>query len=150
MFDFKRNIYEAKMEDVYESPITVVQEQLMPQITHDIDRDVMKVLYSYDIHVDKEELLKALKYDRQQYEKGYADGKRASKWIPCSERLPNPKGNEEFVRVEVTIQGKEKNVNMPAFYYYRIHKFFPWNIGGSPLKNVIAWMPLPEAYKGEV
>lgn len=72
---------------------------------------------------------------------------KVGEWIPCSERLPNPKGNEEFVRVEVTIQGKEKNVNMPAFYYYRIHKFFPWNIGGSPLKNVIAWMPLPEPYK---
>lgn len=26
------------------------------------------------IYVDKEELIKALRYDRQQYDKGYADG----------------------------------------------------------------------------
>lgn len=89
----------------------------------------------------------AMCIDVAQRLKELSEQTNTKKWIPCSERLPNPKGNEEFVRVEVTIQGKEKNVNMPAFYYYRIHKFFPWNIGGSPLKNVIAWMPLPEPYK---
>ena len=34
----------------------------------------MKVVLSYGIEVDKDELIKTLAYDREQYEKGYADG----------------------------------------------------------------------------
>lgn len=51
-------------------------------------------------NIDKEELIKALAYDRNQYEKGYQDGKAEAKlgtgWISVNERLP-----EEDVRVLV-------------------------------------------------
>lgn len=36
--------------------------------------DCLKVVHSYGFQVDKEELTKALKYDRGQYEKGYKEG----------------------------------------------------------------------------
>ena len=35
---------------------------------------VLKTLYDMDIIVDKDELMKALEYDRDQYNKGYEDG----------------------------------------------------------------------------
>jgi len=41
-----------------------------------LDNDCLKAVQEYGITVDKEELIKALQYDRGQYEKGYADGKR--------------------------------------------------------------------------
>ena len=55
----------------WESPIDVIYKQQVEELEGNIVRGVL----SYDINVNKEELLKALQYDRQQYEKGYADAK---------------------------------------------------------------------------
>lgn len=45
---------------------------------------IMKCVQKIGVSCDKEELIKALKYDRNQYEVGYADGKadavRHGKW----------------------------------------------------------------------
>jgi hypothetical protein len=56
---------------MYRSPIEIIYGQMETQKEGDILRAVQK----YGINVDKEELLRALQYDRNQYEKGYADGK---------------------------------------------------------------------------
>lgn len=56
---------------MYEPLIKVIQGQMQMKMENDIFRTVQ----SYGIEVDKEELLRALKYDRQQYDAGYADGK---------------------------------------------------------------------------
>lgn len=53
----------------YESPIKVVMGQLETNIEDEIFSAVRKV----GVYVDKEELLRALKYDRDQYWKGYHD-----------------------------------------------------------------------------
>ena len=61
------------MDDIfekYESPIKLIQRQLDTQITE----DVLKAVYEVGISVDKEELIKALKYDRDSYAKGYHAG----------------------------------------------------------------------------
>ena len=55
---------------MYESPINVIISKLCTQL----ESDCMKSVQSYGFDVDKEELAKALNYDRNQYEKGYADG----------------------------------------------------------------------------
>lgn len=41
------------------------------------DNVLLKGIIDLGIKVDKEELLKALKYDRDQYNKGYEDGYKA-------------------------------------------------------------------------
>lgn len=56
----------------YESPIKIIQDKINVQL----EDDIYKVVQSYDIKVDKNELIKALNNDRQQYEKGYKDGIR--------------------------------------------------------------------------
>ena len=38
-----------------------------------IEGEVLKAVYTYDIHVDKDELIRALNDDRRQYEQGYKD-----------------------------------------------------------------------------
>ena len=53
----------------YISPIEIAE-----RISNQIEDNIMEVIFSYGIKIDKNELIKALAYDRGQYEKGYTDG----------------------------------------------------------------------------
>ena len=53
----------------YESPIEII----MQQMNTDIENEVFKAVQNIGINVCKYELLKALSYDRDQYQKGYND-----------------------------------------------------------------------------
>lgn len=63
----------------YQSPIEVIQTQMRNQIEGEIYNAVMNV----GVNVDKEELIKALQYDREQYQKGYKD--RDDQIIRCKD-----------------------------------------------------------------
>ena len=52
---------------MYKSPIEIIYGQMQTQVENGIYETIQK----YDINVDKEELIKALQYDRNQYEAGY-------------------------------------------------------------------------------
>ena len=74
-YDYGKPMGEAMLDDIlrapkYKSPIEIIQKGF----TTKIEDDVCKAVWEYGISVDKEELIKALRYDREQYEKGYADG----------------------------------------------------------------------------
>jgi DNA-directed RNA polymerase subunit RPC12/RpoP len=58
----------------WESPIHIFEQQLQASLENEILTAVRKV----HVEVDKEELLRALQYDRDQYDRGYEDGKRDS------------------------------------------------------------------------
>ena len=60
---------------MYESPIDIIYNDIQYKVVEEFDKNVVSAVQSYGIDVNKEELLKALRYDRQQYEKGYADAK---------------------------------------------------------------------------
>lgn len=55
---------------MYLSPIDIVTEP----ITYKLDDAILSAVGKVGIHVDKDELLKALEYDRNQYSKGFIDG----------------------------------------------------------------------------
>lgn len=55
---------------MYNSPINIIMSEMEAKI----EGDIYKAIQNYNIHVDKKELLKALEYDRDQYNKGYKDG----------------------------------------------------------------------------
>ena len=60
---------------MYESPISI-QKMVEHNIRESIDGAIYEAVLKTDVHVDKDELIRALRYDRDQYAKGYADGKR--------------------------------------------------------------------------
>ena len=70
----KDEIFEK--EATYVSPITVELRQIQRNFNRKLDTLILNEIRKYDVEVDKDELVKALKYDRNQYEKGYADGKK--------------------------------------------------------------------------
>lgn len=55
---------------MYKSPIEIITGQMTTQM----EGELCKVVQSYGFNVNKEELTKALQYDRHQYQKGYDDG----------------------------------------------------------------------------
>ena len=57
----------------WEPPVTIVQE-ISSQIASDTDDYIMSEIYKTGVTVNKEELIKAMNYDRDQYNKGYCDG----------------------------------------------------------------------------
>ncbi len=116
-----------------------------------------------NINVDKEELIKALEYRREQYIKGYQDGREQEpQWIPISERLPEVNG--EYL---VTVRGLTgEYVKVEILYYaedlYKIDEFdfndkqgvsgwynYDGEWGYYEVDNVVAWLPLPKPYMAE-
>ena len=73
----------------YQSPIEVITSQM--RITSEIrlGEEIVKAVQNVGVNVDKAELLKALRYDREQYQKGYKD--RENKIIRCKDcKLSSP------------------------------------------------------------
>lgn len=59
---------------MYKSPIEKIFGRIQTQmVKNDEDNMMVQVQQAVGYTVNKEELIKALQYDRQQYEKGYAD-----------------------------------------------------------------------------
>lgn len=60
---------------MYESPIQMIVDKIQTQmIQQEEDQLLMQVQKSLRFDIDKAELLRALNYDRDQYQKGYKDG----------------------------------------------------------------------------
>ena len=133
---------------MYKSPIEKIYGEMQSQM---IKQDEMNMMLSVNqavgYEVDKDELQKALSYDRNQYQKGYDDAMQKMRWIPTSERQPEENGNYlAFYR-----SGDET----ATLEFMMVDHC---NAGGGWLheesrrksyKKVIAWMPLPDPYKAE-
>ena len=87
----------------YQSPIKLNQtleweegtaDKISKYIAGEIDNLILESCVKVGCDVNEEELIKALQYDRGQYEKGYADGKRDAQphWVSVEERLPEKNG----------------------------------------------------------
>ena len=55
---------------MYQSPIEIIHDNMRMEIEGEVYKAVQRV----GVNVDKEELLKALQYDRGQYTNGFKDG----------------------------------------------------------------------------
>ena len=64
------------------------------------------------------------------------------KWIPCSERFPEDNG-----AYLVTIQ--TNNSSLDHIYGFYIEVRIRDSRGWMSEENIVAWMPLPEPYRGE-
>jgi len=125
---------------MYESPITLNVADITSQIAQAQDgRLIYEVQQAIGCEIDKEELMKALKYDRDQYQKGYEDGRKDSEWTPLT-RDTLPKEGED-----VLIQYKSNGED-----YMAVSSRIDYNywVGFGRDICVIAWQPLPKPYKG--
>ena len=62
----------------YQSPIELIQSEMKMRV----EDGIVKVVQDAGVNVDKDELLKALAYDRDQYNKGYHDAEpKVGEWI---------------------------------------------------------------------
>jgi len=86
----------------WESPVNIIEKEWETKI----EGDIVKAIKSYDIDVNKEELIKALNYDRNQYKAGYKD---ALEWMQrvIMLNMPNTLGYTENRASYVQI----KNIN---------------------------------------
>ncbi len=129
---------------MYKNPIEIICGKLYTQLEGEAENTILKVIRNMEVNVDKEELLKSLQYDREQYEKGYADAKSELKeqtmWIPVDENLP-----EEGI--DVLVCDKYGDIKISKGGYITIEtKTWCWDINDFAFGKVIAWKPLPEPY----
>lgn len=59
---------------MYESPVHLILQDVESQMNQEIEKTIITVVRKFDVDVDKGEIIKALRYDRNQYTKGYKDG----------------------------------------------------------------------------
>lgn len=130
---------------MYKSPIDLLIADVQNQILRQQDEQIFQAVVSVGVNVDKDELIRALKYDRGQYEKGLQEGLAAAtpKWISASDRLPEP--NQAVLcigaRGGMFISNKWRSDHnaTPGFIW----------VNGSGWKGFTHWMPLPEPPKEE-
>lgn len=82
---------------MWESPVNVIYGEMQTQI----EGEIYKAIQNVGIDVNKEELLKALQYDREQYSKGYSDG-YANAIDEFSERLKKHLNQFDFWKYGIT------------------------------------------------
>ena len=119
----------------YKSPINIVSSALR----NEVENNILKSIINIGIDIDKDEFVKALQYDRNQYEKGFSDA--IPKWIPVSERLPN---DDELVLITLTDKLNYTTVTLGCYSHTE-----GWTMVEEYLEYLkpTAWMPRPEPYK---
>lgn len=80
---------------MYDSPI----ELFISEIQEKFENGIFEAVQRFDVDVNREELLRALKYDRDQYYKGFSDGRMSGR-VERDEEIVRCKdcvywGNEE-------------------------------------------------------
>ena len=127
---------------MYKSPIEIIMEDALFRFETELADHTVNAVSKYGIHVDKDELIRALQYDRDQYNKGFMDGLNARReWISVAVRLPE---NEDYVLAATrTRVGKQ---NVVRGYYVPETK--NWVVGMN--SNVTHWMPIPELPEEDV
>ncbi len=59
---------------MYESPVNLIFQDIERQIVQKQEQTIINAIRGCGVAVNKEELIKAINYDRNQYSKGYKDG----------------------------------------------------------------------------
>ena len=85
----------------YESPIKICMDEMHIEF----ENQICKAVQNVGITVDRDELLRALKYDREQYLKGYADrDKEITRCRDCGACAKGITATGEFERICVILQ----------------------------------------------
>ena len=136
---------------MYKSPVELITKQMHTQI----EDYTFNVIQEVVANINKEELIRALQYDREQYEQGYRDGERANKWISVEDRLPEPYDRDPDWSETVLFLTTQGHIHSGYRYKGRVQTSFYDDDWSSPYwldesenlsfeeEFVTHWMPLP-------
>lgn len=68
---------------MYKSPIEIKLNDIVSDTVEKADEYIVRFVQQVGVNVDKDELIKALKFDREQYEKGWND--RDNEIVRCKD-----------------------------------------------------------------
>ena len=125
--------------ELLESPI----HDVIKQMNEEKENYIYQCVADIGVNIDKSELIKALQYDRDQYEQGYRDGKQISQWISVKDRLPD---NDSTVLCWYEYRAMDGTHEGEMIQKYGIGYYFKGWCGEVSCgcdARVIAWMPLP-------
>lgn len=133
--------YNPPIELKYEKDIPIMEE-FARNAANEVDNIVVEGCIKVGVNVDKYELVKALRYDRGQYEKGYADGvlSATQKWIDSSKRLPDKEGS--YIVFETQSGEVRESLYHPEKWLKDRCWTDPWE--GCTRFVVSHWMEMPE------
>jgi len=81
----------------YESPIDLIISEMNMRM----DGEIFKAVQNVGVNVERDELIKALAYDRDQYQKGYND--RDSEIVRCKDcKLQECEGRNGMIVCDIT------------------------------------------------
>lgn len=125
---------EARPAMSYKSPI----QQYFGQFKTEFENEFMiKASQAVGYEINKEELIKALRYDRNQYSRGFEDGSK-SQWISCRKLLP-------LENRKVLIYTIFDTVEVATIDHYEAGRYIWLTEEGSFSDcKVKYWMPIPE------
>lgn len=84
---------------MYESPVKLIYDQMQTKV----EGDIYRAIQTYGITVDKDELIRALQYDRNQYDEGFQDGfQKGVKALAEALRSHYPHSYSVLERIAVT------------------------------------------------
>lgn len=115
----KPRIKQTYSKTAYESPIQILEstcdvKDALKQVAEDLndrlETETFSIIKGYGIDVDKEELLKALSYDREQYSKGYADALTTLR-EKCIEHQDFHKGDDGKFRGWISVEDLDEIIS---------------------------------------
>lgn len=138
---------------MYESPIRLLVQQLETSIREQQEKQIFEAVQKCGVNVDREELIKALAYDRAQYAQGYSDGRAdAQRWISVEDEQKPMHGHDYLCVCTLPDDPEHKfvfisvrwwNATTGNGYVDRPH----FSDEGMEGMIVTHWMPLPELPK---
>lgn len=101
---------------MYESPITMIIDDMAEKVIKVQENYIVKCMKNVGVSVDKAELVRALAYDRQQYDKGFADGYAKAKEdvVRCRDCKHRPTMPEEGKGDKERFDGKCPYTDKPC------------------------------------
>lgn len=128
---------------MYDSPVELFDVvDYAKKVNEETDNYIYEYIVKLGINVNKEELIKALQYDRDQYEKGYKDGLKATDWHLYPKEKPT--GNREY-----NISIKDPKSTSTAYYFVEDDTWYGGDDLYVPKGCIAAWAELPEPYMEE-
>lgn len=117
-------------------------QDVVEELTQDL-ADRLNDAYAAGYSAAKREIALSGEYERA-YQRGKAD---ATKWIPCSERLPETIG--EYL-ITALSRPSRNAIASAGYWNERLKEFGTFRPDGTWEKwDVVAWKPLPEPYNAE-